>query len=364
MRIIEKHSIQTEQDAIQVIKNQVRIKASIEHVVEPTTSHAQTAVGTIGETLEALKQIRDHFDESQSYELHYWLGKGYSWCGQHYSSIEHFEKAYQLSDGQLTPLLPEEEKEKNDAFDQIDIAYELGESCLKIEHPSFVEKAIQYLQSVRDHCTDYHPGLALLAEAYFQLGRYREAAETADQANTFLKKNSRWLNKIENPKFLTTLMSKCYSREALRQRDNGEISKVVSVLKMARQKSVIKPVDDQLLKRLEQQEKILIREKHHLEEVICSRPVILTIRRELKKKHAEVTFDYEAINKELQRRLNRNQTTPSIESKEEQSSSQTSVKANEEAAETIQEQALQKTNTNEPDSTSPNERGEQTTSSE
>ncbi|MEW6238031.1 MAG: hypothetical protein AB1656_21795 [Candidatus Omnitrophota bacterium] len=302
MSFLEKHSIQNQQDAIQFLKSNIRIKAAFENVIEHAEGE-KTPIKTIQEILNAIKEIQEYFANESSWELEYWLGKGFSWCGERHSSIARLENAYRLSEGVLDNHIPHAKKHSSDAVDRNDIAFEIGESCLKVEHASYIEKATHYLENVFKYCHEYHPAMALLAECYFQVDRFMDAAAIAEEANKRLKRDSHWSSQMNNPKLLSNLMSKCYSREALKNRDNGEISKVVEVLKLAKSKGVIKPIDEQLLRRLMQQENILVREKAHLDEILLSKPVILTIRRELKNKFADITFDFEAIKQEVQRRL-------------------------------------------------------------
>ncbi len=302
MSYIEKHAINTEEDAVQFLKGHVRIKANIESVVEFSPDHS-TPVSTIRDTLAAIKEIEEHFTQSESWELKYWLGKGLSWCGELYSSIEHLEAAYCLSEGKLDDNIPSGQKQKNELFDRNDIASEIGESYLKIGHVSFVEKAIEYLAKVLNHCEGYHPAIMRLAEANFQVGNFLDAANIAENAKNRLKHDSYWSNKVNNTKNFSNLLSKCYSKEALKQRDIGEISKAVQALEAAKEKGVIKSIDEELLKRLRQQELVLSKEKSNLEQIILSKPIILTIRRELKNKYPDCTFDFEAIKLEIQKRM-------------------------------------------------------------
>ncbi|MFB3785729.1 MAG: hypothetical protein ACE15F_05100 [bacterium] len=302
MGYIEKHSIQTEADAIQFLKSNIRAKAALENTLD-YTGEGDSPFTTIRNTLIAIKEIEDHFRESTSWELEYWLGRGFSWCGEHYSSIDHFERAYRLSEGQLENQIPAARKKKDDAADRNDIAYAAGEACLKVGHASFIGKAIEHLRKLYENCAGYHPGIARLAEAYFEAERFMEAAAVAEDAHTRMKNDPQGAAQVDNPRAMTILLSKCYSREALRLRDLGEIPKVVEVLEQARAKGLIKPIDMELLKRLQKQEKILTTERRHLEQILTSKPVMFIIRRELKKHFPDVTFDYEAIRKELLRRM-------------------------------------------------------------
>ncbi|NPU99126.1 MAG: hypothetical protein HPY51_18160 [Candidatus Omnitrophica bacterium] len=302
MGYIEKYSIQTEAEAIQFLKNNIRAKALLENTLE-YTGDGDSPFTTIRNMLIAIKEIADHFRDSGSWELEYWLGRGFSWCGEHYSSIEHFERAYRLSEGHLDNQIPPARKKKEDLFDRNDIAYATGEACLKVGHASFISKAIEHLKKLLENCTGYHPGIARLAEAYFDAEQFMEAAAAAEEAHNRLKTDSHWSNQVDNPRAMSILLSKCYSREALRLRDLGEIPRVVEVLEQARVKGIIKPIDMDLLKRLQKQERILTTERHHLEQIITSKPVMFVIRRELKKNYPDVTFDYEAIRKELLRRM-------------------------------------------------------------
>ena len=302
MSFVEKHSIESESDAIQFLQSNVRIKTAMESVVD-YSSDGKTQISTIRDTLSAIKEIQEHFRGTQSWELNYWLGKGFSWCGERYSSIEHLETAYELSNGNLENHVSIGQKQNTNTIDRNDIAFEISESCLKIGHPSFVEQAIVYLQKIMDNTSGYHPGLALLAESYFEKGMYTETAKIASEAHTRLQNDSYWLNLTENPKFLLNLMSKCYSRQALQLRDKGEIAKVVETLETAKENGVIKSIDRDLLKKMKQQQKILIDEKKHLEEIITSKSILWAIRRDLKKKFPDVTIDYEALKQEITRRI-------------------------------------------------------------
>ncbi len=301
MSYIEKYSINSPEDAIRFLHQTVGGKPKWEDA-EGLPSAAETPAIPIEEVLITTHEIKSKYPDTQSWEMEYWLGKGLSWCGEHFSSIEHFERAYRLSEGILENHIPQEKKNNDSTLDRNDIAAEIGYACVKIEHSTYLTKAIQYLTSILNHCNVYHPGIEHLMNAYYKASQYTEAAQTAEEALNRVKKDSYWL-RYRSPNYFLNFISKCYSTESLKYRDQGDIPKVVEILHRAKEKGFIKAQDESMLKRLQQQDKILFKEKSTLNQILLSESVIRVIRRELKDKYPDVLFDFMAVKKALEERI-------------------------------------------------------------
>lgn len=207
-----------------------------------------------------ISQIEKQFQDSDSYELEYWLGialRNYAaWFirgenRKHYlqKAAQHLEKAYALSNGVILDEIPMTEKHTFRSIDRNTIACEVGSLYIDEAIIRDIKKGISYLGAIFNNTTDYYPQFCSYAEAFYKCGDYFKAAEIALELHNRAKKSSEWKDSI--PPAPMHLIAKSYRAAAKEKKKEGEIRKAISLFQKLVDMNLATENDKKLLKKLQ-----------------------------------------------------------------------------------------------------------------
>lgn len=207
-----------------------------------------------------ISRVEKRFPDSGSYELEFWLGsvlrnytalfvRGEERREYLEKAVQHFERAYELSQDAIPQELPPREKRDFGSFDRNTIACEIGSLLINEAIIRDLERGMFYLEIVFGNSNAYYPQLCAYADGFYKMGDYLKAAEVALEIHRRAE-NSPECDGIL-PSAPMSIVAKAYRSKAKEHKKQGETRQALALFQQLVEMGLATDNDRKLLQKLQ-----------------------------------------------------------------------------------------------------------------
>lgn len=220
------------------------------------------------EMSELISAVEKQFPNTGSFKLEFWLAmairsyKTWFLRGKErkpylLKAVEHFERAYALSQGVIPEEVPPTDKRNVNARlhprDRMTIACEVGSLLVDEALIRDLERGMSYLGSVFNNTTQYYPRLCSYAEAFYKMRDYAKAAGVALELHHRAEQDAYWKECVPPAPMATA--AKAYRAKAKEHKKNGEIGEAICLFQKLVDTNLATKNDQKILEKLQNLDK-------------------------------------------------------------------------------------------------------------